>query len=138
MLTVVLSPALLAKIDVMPQHITFPAEYLIAQVLSSLHRYRISLSQDAARGKLHLPFENSRCHTARSVTDEMAKLRCKRGAHPPYSPDVALRDISLFSRVKDHLAGFHANDDAELLRTVQGILKANTRSQANNAFLSSC
>jgi hypothetical protein len=70
----------------------------------------------------------------RSVTDEMAKLRCKRGAHPPDSPDLAICDFYLFSRLKDKLAGFHADDDAKLLREVQEILTAIDRTEVKNAF----
>jgi hypothetical protein len=45
----------------------------------------------------------------------MAKLGCKRVTHPPYSPDLTICDFFLFSRLKDELVGFHADDDAELL-----------------------
>jgi hypothetical protein len=94
----------------------------------------MSLSQDAAQWKVNLHFDNSRCNIARSVTDEMTKLRCKRVAYPTYSPDRAIYDFYLFSRLKDKLVGLHADDNAELLREVQGIVRVIDRTEINNAF----
>jgi histone-lysine N-methyltransferase SETMAR len=128
------SPAEFPMIDVMPQDIAFTAEYFIAHVSTPLHQHRMLLSQDATRRKLNLYFDNSRCHTARSVTDEIAKLSCKRVAHLPYPPDLAICDFYLFLRLKDKLTGFHADDDAELLREAQGILTAIDRTEVKNAF----
>jgi hypothetical protein len=39
----------------------------------------------------------------------------------------------LFSRLKDKLAGFHVDDDAELLQEVQGILIAIDRTKVKHA-----
>jgi hypothetical protein len=64
----------------------------------------------------------------------MAKLRCNRGAHPPYSPDRAICDFYLLSRPKDKLAGFHLDDNAEFLRGVQGILTAIDPTEVQTAF----
>jgi hypothetical protein len=90
----------------------------------------MSLSQDAARRNVNLHFDNSRFHTAWSVTDTMAKLRCKRVAHPAYSSDMAICDFYLFSRGKDKLVGFHADDHAQLLQEGQGLLTAVNRTEA--------
>jgi hypothetical protein len=123
MLTVGFSPAEFLIIDVRLQDITFVAEYFIARVLPPLHQHRRSPSQDVARQKHNLHFGNSRCHTTWSVMDEMAKLRCKPVAHSLYSPDLAICDFSLFSRLKDKHAGFHADDDAKRLEEGQGMLQ---------------
>jgi hypothetical protein len=64
----------------------------------------------------------------------MVKLRCKRGTDSPYSPDVAIGDFYLFSCPKDKVAGFHADDDAELLRKVQEILTSIDRTEVKNSF----
>jgi hypothetical protein len=85
MLVVFCSPVRFPMRDMILQDITFTAECFVAQVLTPLHHHKMSLSQDTARRKLNLHFDNSQCHTIRSVTDEMVKLRCKRVAHPSYS-----------------------------------------------------
>jgi hypothetical protein len=106
----------------------------MAQALSPFHQQRISPSQDAARRKLNLHFGNSPGQTAQSFTDEMAKLRYKLTMCPPYSLDLAICDFYLFSRLKDKLAGFHADDDAEFLRDMQGILTVIDRIEIKDAF----
>jgi hypothetical protein len=84
----------------------------------------MSLLQDVPRRKLYQHFDNPRCHAAWYVIDEMTKLRCKRVAHSPYSPDLTICDFYSFSRLKYKLAGFHVDDDdAEFLREMQGIFK---------------
>jgi hypothetical protein len=118
----------------MPQGITFAVEHFIAQVLTLLHQLRMSLSHNAARRTLNLHFANSRCPTARSVVDEIAKLQCKRVAPPPYSSDLAIRDFYLFSPRKDKFAGFHGDNKAGLLREVQEILTVIHRIEVKKAF----
>jgi hypothetical protein len=118
----------------MPQDITLTAENFIAQLITPFHQDRMLLSQDAARRKPDLHFDNSRCHAVRSIIDEMAKLRCERLAHPAYSPDITLCDFYLFSCRKDTLAGFHTDADAELLQEVQGILTPINRTEVKYAF----
>jgi hypothetical protein len=54
--------------------------------------------------------------------------------HPPYSLGLAICDFDLLSRRKDKLAGFHADDNTELLREVQGILTAIDRTEVKIAF----
>jgi hypothetical protein len=129
MLTVLFSPTGFLDHRCDAQDIAFTVEYFIVQVLTPLHQHRMSLSEDAARRRLNLHFDNSGCHTVPFVIDKMAKLRCKRVAYPPYFHDLAICDFYLFSRQKNKLAGFHADDDAELLREVQGILIANDRTE---------
>jgi hypothetical protein len=111
------SPACFPMIDAMPQDIPFTAEYFRAQISTPLHQHRRSRSRNAARRKPNLNFDNSQSHTDRSLTAEMAKLRCKRVAHPFCSPDLAICDLYLLSHPKDKLAGLNADDDAELFET---------------------
>jgi hypothetical protein len=94
----------------------------------------MSLSQDAARRKPDLHFDQSRCHMVRSVPDEMATLQCKRVAHPPYFRDLAICELYLLSRLKNNVAGSHADDEADVLREVQGILAVIDRTEVKNAF----
>jgi hypothetical protein len=61
---------------------------------------------------------------ARFAINQMAKLRCKRVAHPPYSPDLAICEFYLFPCLKDKLAGFHADEDVAFLQEVQEMVTA--------------
>jgi hypothetical protein len=117
------SPVGFPIIDVMPQDIRFIAQYFITHVLTQLHQHWMLLSQDAVR-ETWICFDNSHCHAASSVIDEMNKLRCRRVAHPPYSPDVTICAFCLFSRRENNLACFHTDEEPELLREVHGMLTA--------------
>jgi hypothetical protein len=58
----------------------------------------------------------------------------KPAAHHPYSSGLAICDLSLFSRLKDKLACFYADDDIKLLREAQGILIVIDRTEVQNAL----
>jgi hypothetical protein len=57
-------------------------------------------SADIARRSLRLHFDNSRCHSAKIVSQEMTHLKCTRSPHQPYSPDLAITDFDLFGILK--------------------------------------
>ena len=44
--------------------------------------------------------------------------------HPPYSPDLALPDFYLFSKMKEHLAGKRFTDDEDLQYAVMDWLNS--------------
>jgi hypothetical protein len=46
----------------------------------------------------------------------------KRALHPPYSPDLASSDFSLFGYVKGKLMGYRAETPSELLVRIRVIL----------------
>jgi hypothetical protein len=123
------NPAGFPMIDVMPQNLIFSAEYFIEHVLTPFRQHSMSPSQDAARRNPNLRIDNSRCHAARSATDEMAKLPCRRAAHPLDSLDLGISDFCLFSRLKHKLFPYHAHGDRRLLQVVQGILTGIDRSE---------
>jgi hypothetical protein len=54
------------------------------------------------------------------------------GSAFPYSPDIAICEFDFFSRLKDKLAGFHADDDAKLLREVQRMSTAIDRTDVTS------
>lgn len=118
----ILKPDGLLIMNLIPQNITFTAEYFIMHVLTLFHQPRMLLSQESTRRKLNLHFHHLRCSTARYIIEEMTKLKCKRIAHPLYSFGFAVCDFYLFSRRNDKLHGFHADDNTKLLREVQEIV----------------
>jgi hypothetical protein len=122
MLTVFFNPKTFAVIDCLPEGTPFNAAYFVAQVVNPLHQLHSTATGDDARRKLRVHFDNSPCHTARVVSDEMARLRCRRIPHPPYSPDLAICDFYLFGRIQERLAGVMAIDGDDLRNEVISIL----------------
>jgi hypothetical protein len=72
----------------------------VANVIIPLANRHAQQVGDISRRKLHLHFDNSKCHIARYVQGEMASHRCVRVPHPPYSPDIAIADFYLFGRLQ--------------------------------------
>lgn len=55
------------------------------------------------------------CHTVKQILDlNMAVLR-----HPPYSPDLALRDFHFFWTLKDAVRGRHIRSDEVVKKAMQ-------------------
>jgi hypothetical protein len=68
-------------------------------------------SADIGRTCLPLDFDNSRCHIAKIVSEEITRLKYKMRSPPPYSPDLAIADFCLFGVLKQQLHGIDINDD---------------------------
>jgi hypothetical protein len=112
-------------VDLLPQGDSFTVQYIIDQILKPLSQAHSTKSADIARRSLRLHFGNSRCHTAKIVSEEMACLKCKRVPHPFYSRDMAIADFYFFGVLRQKLQGIEINDDEELksetLTIFQGI-----------------
>jgi histone-lysine N-methyltransferase SETMAR len=115
-----------AMVDLLPQGDGFTAQSFIDQILKLLSQEHSAKSADIARRSFWLHFDNSRCHSAKIVVEEMIRLKCKSVAHPPYSPDLAIAYFYLFSVLKQKLQSIDVSDDEELksemLTIFQGIL----------------
>jgi hypothetical protein len=86
MLTVFFNPEEFAIVDLLPQDISFTTvDFLSNVVLLLAHRHAQQL-EDIGRRKLHLHFDNSKCHTAGHVGQQMASYRCVLVLHPPVHP----------------------------------------------------
>jgi hypothetical protein len=99
------NPRTFAVIDLLQEDMPFNTAYFPAHVIIPLHQLYSTTTYDTASGKLRVHFDNSPCHMASEVFDEMARLRCRRVPPPPYAPDLAICDFVLFGRIKEWLAG---------------------------------
>jgi hypothetical protein len=100
MLTVFFNPKLFARENLLPQGTSFTAVYYVENVIVALANRHAQQVGDISRCKLHLHFDDVKCHPARYVQEEMASHRCVRVPHPPYSPHVAIADFYLFGRLQ--------------------------------------
>jgi hypothetical protein len=90
---------------------------------------------DIARGKLHLHFENCRCHAAGHVQKEMAGHWWARLPHPRYSPDFATADNYLFGPLKQQLSRKTLDSEQNALETATEILSGLPKDELKNVFL---
>jgi hypothetical protein len=70
-ITIFFNPHSFAIVDAVAKGVAFNAWYFIDHVIIPLHQRYLKASTDLARRKLRRHFDNSRCHTAAVVTQEM-------------------------------------------------------------------
>jgi hypothetical protein len=68
------------------------------------------------------------------VPEEMTGLKCKSVSHPPYSPDLAIADFSLFSVLKQKLQGIDVSDDEELKIEILTIFQVIPSDELKSSF----
>jgi hypothetical protein len=96
MLTVFFNPKEFAIVNLSPQGMLFTAVYFVDNVIIPLAGRCTRQRGDISRRKPHLHFDNSKCHAARHVQEQMDNHRCVRVPHPMYSLDLATADFHIF------------------------------------------
>jgi hypothetical protein len=86
----------------LPQGDSFTAQYCIGQILKPFSQEHSTKSADSARRGLWLQFNNSRCHAAKIVSEQMTRLKCKLMPHLLYLLDLAIADFYLFRVLKQN------------------------------------
>jgi hypothetical protein len=79
-----------------------------------------------ARGVL-LHHDNFRPHTAQATQERIQKLQWELLEHPPYSLDLAPRDVHLFGPLKNHLGVKRFADDKDTEMEVQKWLREQSK-----------
>jgi hypothetical protein len=86
MLMVFVNPMEIAIVDLLTQDTSLTAIYFGNNVILLLvNRYAQQLG-DIGGHKLHLYFDNSKCHTVWHIQEQMASYRCVPGPHPRIHP----------------------------------------------------
>jgi histone-lysine N-methyltransferase SETMAR len=63
--------------------------------------------------------DNAPAHTSHVATVTIDQCIFELLPHPPYSPDLAPSDYSLFPLLKEHLRGKHYGSDNEVINVVE-------------------
>jgi len=71
---------------------------------------------------IYLHQDNAPAHTASATSLKLDVLRFNRIANPPYSPDLAPMDVSVFPAIKSELRGIRFEDLVELRSRVMSII----------------
>jgi transposase len=67
----------------------FNRDYCLEQVLPSLSRQRRLKHQKKAALDFVVDKDNSMCHNARKIAQELVRNKIQRAPYPPYSPDLS-------------------------------------------------
>ena len=84
---------------------TVNKEYYVEVFREFMKRFRRKRPALFKSGQWHFHQDNAPVHNSILVTDYLTKLGIKTVPHPPYSPDLALCDFCLFSKLKEKLRG---------------------------------
>jgi hypothetical protein len=121
MLTIAWNPLGFHVLDSLPKSRMFNTEYYRDNILTTLLPLRPQV--DGRRLMIHA--ENARPHTAQKCRTCCAENGLRLASHPPYSPDLAPCDFSLFGYVKNCLrwASFQSREElfAAIAETVTAI-----------------
>ena len=81
-------------------------------------------------GQWHFQQDNAPVHNFILVTDYLTKIGIKTVPQPPYSPDLALCDFSLFPK----LTGWHYETTEEMKEAVTKVIDTHTQVVFHGAF----
>ena len=105
------------------------------QVLKRLHdAVRRKCPELWQRGEWWLHHDNAPAHKALSVQQFLTKNSMTQLLHPPYSPELALRDFFLFPRMKKVLKGKRFADEEEVRKKTTEALKGITLKEFQDCF----
>ncbi|GBP08326.1 Histone-lysine N-methyltransferase SETMAR [Eumeta japonica] len=74
------------------------------------------------RSRILLHYDNASPHTAKQITNHFATLDIEILAHPPYSPDLASRNLYLFPKIKGKVQGKWFADAAEAVAAYEKVV----------------
>ena len=84
--------------------------------------------------RLILHQDNAPCHKSRRTQEVIDSLRFGQLPHPPYSPDLAICDFSVFPTLKRELRGRHFESREEIISTVNTVLAKMSSNGFSHAF----
>ncbi|KAK2961213.1 putative Histone-lysine N-methyltransferase SETMAR [Blattamonas nauphoetae] len=121
-------------IDALPNGQTINSAYFVSKILSPLDKYFKTIAKP--HFPIYVHYDNAAPQKAKHTVDFLSRSCLTGMPHPPYSPDVAPCDFSLFGSLKQKLKGqtFHSHHDA--LKAVQQVLCSLTAQDRINIFRS--
>jgi hypothetical protein len=134
MITIFFNLNSFAIVDALPKGVSFNAVYFVEHIITPLLQRHLAASADIALRKLRVHFDNSPCHTAAIVAQEMQRLRWVQIPHPPYSADLAICDFYLFGRLKQQLRGITVETAEELVDEVTRVFATLSKEELRRAF----
>jgi histone-lysine N-methyltransferase SETMAR len=134
MVTIVWNPSGFHFIRVVPNGCEFNSNYYRRELLEPLAEWRCEQAGGAVR-KLIVHADNARPHTAAASQEFIEENGLERAIHPPYSPDLAPSDFSLFSHVKYFLRGQSFETADELFLAIRAVSRHLEKWTLHAAFL---
>jgi histone-lysine N-methyltransferase SETMAR len=110
------------KIAIIPEGQKMNRTYFIKCVLCPLTEICYPQGRRTHERRVMLYFDNAPVHNTEAVQESLANVGFRRMEHPPYSPDLAPCDFSLFGAMKQAFAGRHFDTIDDLFMDVEAFL----------------
>jgi transposase len=131
MLTIVWNTKRFHVVEILPKGVKFNAGYFCNSILRAL----VPDDGDVGRRKMVIHHDNARPHAAWRTRAFMDENSMKPAPHPPYSPDLAPSDFSLFGYVKGRLTGQMFESREDLFEAIIEILRSIPMEKLMSVFL---
>jgi hypothetical protein len=112
----------------------FNAEYFCDHILHEIDRIHPATTDEDARRKIILHFDNATPHTATVSLAFLDSHQMRRARQPPFSPDLVPSDFSLSGKFKTTLIGSVFENEQELLDRIIGVLDRITHDELESVF----
>jgi len=122
MLTVMFSRREILLVDFLPHGQNFNSHYMTTVILPNLVAKIKEKSPTKNTNGWHIHLDNSPVHNCTATRTAIENSGFIRLPHPPYSPDLAPSDFSLFGYLKTNLHSKKCNDQSELQQEVTEFL----------------
>jgi len=122
MLTVLFSRMGILVVDFLPEGQNFNSEYMTSTIIPKLVAKIKETSTTKISYKWFIHLDNSPVHNSKLTITSIENSGFTRLPHPPYSPDLAPSDFSLFGYLKNQLSLKNCRDSSELKGQVTDFL----------------
>jgi histone-lysine N-methyltransferase SETMAR len=103
MLTVFFTSGRLIVLKALPKRTTFTQHYFISDILPDLDREKLRYRRKNPGQGFFLHTNNSKCHNAKKITENLQKKHITRAPHQLYSPELSPCDFWFFGMVKQKI-----------------------------------
>ena len=122
MMTVLFTRRVILLVDFLPIGQKYNSEYMTSVILPNLVAKIKETSPNKNPHRWFIHLDNSPVHNSNPTMSAIEKFGFTRLPHPPYSPDLAPSDFSLFGYLKNQLSLKNCTDISELQSTVREFL----------------
>jgi hypothetical protein len=123
MFTVIWNPTGFYIIDRLPNDTKMNSDYFVTNILIFREQMTFPCRKALHEKQQVIAVDNCSVHTSRASREWIKEHDILRLPQPPYSPDLALCDFSLFPIVKERLERTQVADEDQVIESLQGSLR---------------
>jgi hypothetical protein len=113
------------------------SDYFVTKVLISREQMIFPCRREPHEKRLVVSVDDCSVRTSRGSTDWLEKHGIHRMPDQPYSPNLAISDLCLFSTVKEKLERIHLAKEHQFFECLQGALRGLDQQELNRVFQAS-